>query len=112
MEKFLPRCLDSLLRQGMKVGEWEIICVNDGSHDGCARILENYKQWYPDIFKVITQGNKGLGGARNTGIEIARGEWIGFIDPDDYVIDGAYTYILDHFCEESVDVIHFNHISM
>ena len=53
VEKFLPRCLDSLLRQGMEVGEWEVICVNDGSPDNCAAILAEYEKKYPDIFKVI-----------------------------------------------------------
>ena len=108
VEKFLPRCLDSLLRQGVGHGEWEVICVNDGSPDNCAAILVEYEQKYPDIFKIITQENKGLGEARNAGMRVARGTWITFLDSDDYVIDGAYKYILQHFCEEGVDVINYN----
>lgn len=108
VEKFLSRCLNSLLRQGLEGGEYEVVCVNDGSPDNCADILAEYESKYPDVFKVVTQENQGLGEARNTGMNIAKGEWIGFVDPDDYVIDNAYKYILDHFCEDGIDVVHFN----
>ena len=92
VEKFLPRCLDSLLRQGLEVGEYEVICVNDGSPDNCAQILAEYEQKYPGIFKVITQENRGLGEARNTGMKVAQGEWITFVDSDD---DGVEAYNKD-----------------
>lgn len=112
VEKFLPRCLDSLLRQGLG-GEnpdysYEVICVNDGSPDGCAGILADYEKKYPGIFRVITQKNRGLGEARNTGMKVAQGEWITFLDSDDYIIDNGYKYLLDHFCDEKVDVLQFS----
>lgn len=100
VEKFLPRCLDSLLRQGMEVGEWEVICVNDGSPDNCGAILAEYERKHPEVFKVITQENQGLGGARNTGTALAQGEWVAYLDSDDYLVDGAYRYLLDHFCDD------------
>lgn len=107
VEKFLPRCLDSLLRQGMKLGEWEIICVNDGSSDNCAAILAEYEAKCPDIFKIITQENQGLSAARNAAMLMARGEYIAFVDSDDYLIDGAYAYIASHFLDSFPDMIHF-----
>lgn len=109
VEKFLPRCLDSLLRQGMELGEWEIICVNDGSPDNCAVILAEYEQKHPDIFKIITQENKGLGEARNAGMRLARGTWITFVDSDDYLLDGGYKYLLEHYDRDEVDVVAFEH---
>lgn len=109
VEKFLPRCLDSLLRQGMEQGEWEVICVNDGSPDGSAAILADYEQKHPDIFKVITQENQGLGGARNTGTAQAQGEYVTYLDSDDYLVDGAYRYLLDQFCGDKPDVLCYNH---
>ena len=110
VEKFLPRCLDSLLRQGMEVGEYEIICVNDGSPDGCGKILADYERKHPDLINVITQKNGGLSAARNTGMRLARGEYLVFIDSDDYVVDGAFRYLYDHFCaEQKPDVLHFQH---
>ena len=107
VEKYLPRCLDSLLRQGMEVGEWEVICVNDGSPDNSAAILAEYEAKHPDIFKVITQENQGLSGARNTGMKVAQGEWITFVDSDDYVANGGYAYICQHFLEGKPDVVSF-----
>ena len=107
VEKYLPRCLDSLLRQDLEDGEWEVICVNDGSPDGCATILADYEKKRPGIFRVITQENRGLNEARNTGMKAAQGEYVGFLDSDDYIIDGGYQYLLDHFCDEGVDVLQF-----
>jgi glycosyltransferase involved in cell wall biosynthesis len=109
VEKFLPRCLDSLLRQGMKSGDWAVICVNDGSPDNCGAILADYQQRYPEIFKVITQENSGAGLARDVGLRMAQGEYIGFLDADDYVVDGAYSYLYDHFCVTKPDMLSFNY---
>ena len=108
VEKFLPRCLDSLLRQGMEKGEFEVICVNDGSPDNSSAILTEYEARHPDIFKVITQENQGLGGARNTGMAVAIGEYVTFVDSDDYVIDNAYLYLYEHFCDEKPDVLAYD----
>lgn len=102
VEKFLPRCLDSLLRQGLEPGEWEVICVNDGSPDNCATILAEYEMKHPDVFKVITQENQGLGGARNVGTALAQGEFVTYLDSDDYLVDGGYCYLLDHFCGDGI----------
>ena len=109
VEKYLPRCLDSLLRQGMETGEWEVICVNDGSPDNCGAILEEFEQKYPDIFKVITQENQGLGEARNAGMRIAQGEYIAFVDSDDYVIDNGFSYLCEHFLEKKPDVLAYDY---
>ena len=109
VEKFLPRCLDSLLRQGMESSEWEVICVNDGSPDNSAAILADYEQKHPDIFRVVTQENQGLGGARNTGTALAKGEYVTYLDSDDYIIDNAYSYLLEHFCHDKPDVLCYHH---
>lgn len=109
VEKFLPRCLESLLRQGLESGLYEIICVNDGSPDGSARILEAYKSKYPDIIRVVTQENQGLGPARNTGMKEARGTYITFVDSDDYVLDGGYAYLCEHFLEGEPDLVVFGY---
>ena len=109
VEKFLPRCLDSLLRQGLESGEWEVICVNDGSPDNSAAILVEYEKRYPDIFRIVTQENQGLGGARNTGTALAQGEYVTYLDSDDYIIDNAYNYLLENFCQDKPDVLCYNH---
>lgn len=79
-EKFLEETLSSLTNQSLE--EIEIICVNDGSSDSSEKIILNYMKHYKNI-KLINQSNQGLGGARNTGLENANGEYIGFIDADD-----------------------------
>lgn len=82
VEKYLEPCLDSLRKQTLK--DIEIICVNDGSTDKSGEILAEYAA-HDKRFKVITQENQYVGAARNRGIEAARGEYIGFIDSDDWV---------------------------
>lgn len=81
-EKFLQRCLDSLTDQTLK--DIEIICVNDGSTDNSLKILEDNAQKDKRI-KIVNQENKKQGAARNAGMQIATGEYIGFIDSDDWV---------------------------
>lgn len=110
VERFLSRCLDSLLRQGMNSDEYEIICVNDGSPDNCAQILAEYEQKHPDIIRVITQENQGLGGARNTGTALAKGEYVTYLDSDDFIIDNAYSYLLEHFCQDKPDVLCYDYL--
>ena len=79
-EKFLPVCLDSFLRQSFK--NFEIICVDDGSTDNSLRILQSYSDKYKRI-KVVSQGNKGAGSARNEGFRHAVGKFVLFFDADD-----------------------------
>ena len=79
---FLERCLNSLVHQTLK--EIEIICVNDGSTDNSLEILNSYKQ-KDERFVIINQQNHGQGHARNQALKIAQGEFIGFVDSDDWV---------------------------
>ena len=80
MEKYLNECLDSLVNQTIDRSKYEIVVVNDGSTDSTENIAKSFKG-----IKVISQKNKGLSGARNTAIKNSSGEWIVFVDADDYV---------------------------
>ncbi len=82
VEQYLKRCLDSLVSQTCE--DKEIILVDDGSTDSSGSICEEYAKAY-DFVRVIHQTNHGLSGARNTGVEHATGEWLSFVDSDDYV---------------------------
>lgn len=83
VEKYLPRCLDSLVNQTLD--DIEVICINDGSPDRCIDILRDYEARYPDKVVVIDKPNEGVWKGRRDAIAIARGEYIGFVDSDDYV---------------------------
>jgi len=82
VEKYLRRCLDSIVAQTFT--DWECILVDDGSPDNSGEICDEYAQ--KDYrFKVIHQENKGVSAARNKGLDEAKGEWIGFVDSDDWI---------------------------
>lgn len=82
VEDYLRDCLNSLLAQTYT--DFEVICVNDGSKDGSLKILKEYASKYPQ-FNLIDQENKGLSGARNTGVKAATGDYIFFLDSDDWI---------------------------
>ena len=82
VEQYLCDCLDSIVAQSYR--DYEVICVNDGSTDGSLAILEEYQQKYPQI-TIISQPNKGLSAARNAGIQAAKGDYLFFLDSDDWI---------------------------
>lgn len=82
VEQYLPRCIESILEQ--TVSDFELILVNDGSSDGSLNICNEYAKNDKHII-VLNQENKGVSAARNNGIDNAKGEWITFIDSDDFV---------------------------
>ena len=105
-ERYLTICLDSLLDQRLGEDEYEIILVNDGSSDGSYYICDNYRKQHTNIC-VITQDNQGVSAARNTGMQEARGEWVMFVDADDYVNPVSLRYLLDNFCSDEYDGVRF-----
>ena len=101
----LAFCLDSLLGQTLRE-EYEIIAVDDASGDNSLEILNDYAKRFPDKIKVITYpDNRHQGGARNEGMKNARGEWIGFIDSDDWVTPDYYEKLLKRGEETGADVV-------
>lgn len=89
---YLKKCLDSLVNQTFK--DFEVICVNDGSTDLSLSILEGYALT-DSRFKIITQDNQGLSGARNTGIKEVKGDFILFVDSDDWLEENALELLHD-----------------
>lgn len=106
VEEYLRDCLDTLINQTMK--DIEFICINDGSTDGSLNILNEYAS-NDDRFVIITQKNQGQGIARNKGIELAKGEYISFVDPDDWVELDIFEILYNKFRETEVDVIQFDY---
>ena len=106
-EKTLNRCLDSILNQTFK--NFEVICVNDGSQDNSGQILNEYKM-KDERIKVIEQKNKGLSGARNTGINLAKGKYVTFIDSDDWIEINTFEKIKENI-DKKYDVIRIDYTS-
>lgn len=103
VEKYLEKCLDSIINQTYK--NIEIICINDGSTDSSLEILRKYAE-KDNRIKVVNQENKGLGATRNVGLEIAQGEFISFIDSDDFVDKNLYKNCIEKIASD-IDVIVF-----
>lgn len=104
---YIEKCLESVLKQGLQSSEYEVVMVNDGSKDESADICQTYCDRY-DNFRLIHQDNAGVSAARNRGIDAARGEYIVFLDADDYMLDNGLQLASCRFRDrEDVDVIHY-----
>lgn len=104
-EKYLPQCLNSLINQTYQ--DIEIICVNDGSTDGSLSILELYAA-KDERVKIISQTNQGLSEARNIGIKAAQGEWMMFVDSDDWLETDCCLKVVN--LSLGVDLVFFSYI--
>lgn len=101
VEKYLPKCIESLINQNYR--DIEIILVDDGSPDGCPQICDKYAERDSRII-VIHQPNSGVSAARNAGLARAIGEYIGFVDPDDWVSPEMYEGMLTAIQREQADL--------
>lgn len=99
-------CIESVIRQS--VDTWELILVDDGSTDNSLEILKRYARENKRI-NVVSKTNGGLSSARNLGIEHASGEWIMFVDGDDYLADNTIKILSDLSAKENVDVIQYGY---
>ena len=108
VEQYLRKCVDSLLHQDLPQEEYEIILVDDGSPDHCGDICEEYAAKYAQV-KVIHQKNGGLSVARNSGIEVAKGRYIQFVDSDDYIEPYVLGKLVEKMEADHLDVLRFNY---
>lgn len=104
VEKYLAKCLDSLV--GQTVQDYEIIVVNDGSPDNSQRIIDDYAARYPGLIVPMMKENGGLSSARNLGMTVAKGEFIGFVDSDDWVDVSMYERMLEVIERENADIVY------
>ena len=105
VEQYLPECLDSCINQTLN--EIEILCIDDCSKDGSVKIIKKYCKKDPRIKLISHDVNKGLGAARNTGIENARGEYIWFIDSDDFIDLNSCQLFYDNAHNNNCDLLLF-----
>lgn len=111
-ERFIERCLDSVLSQRLNGDELEVIVIDDGSSDSSGRIADDYARRH-DAVKVYHQFNSGVSAARNRGLEVATGDYIHFLDSDDFILyDDGYSVLLDLIRTQNrqVDVLRFHDV--
>ncbi len=102
IEKYLNQCLDSVINQTFK--DLEIICVDDGSTDRCPYILEQYAV-QDNRIKIIHKENGGIVSARKAGLRAAQGEYIGYVDSDDWIDSDMYEQMYQKMVNQNVDII-------
>ena len=101
VEKYLSKCIDSILAQ--TYNDIEVILVDDGSPDNCPKICDEYAQKDNRVI-VIHQKNAGVSAARNSGLKVAQGEYIGFVDPDDWISQAMYHDMIFAIERENADL--------
>lgn len=105
VEPYICQCLDSIFEQ--ETDNYEVICINDGSTDGSATILDEYAAKYPNL-KVQHVTNGGTAKARNLGMELAQGEYIWFVDSDDWIQPGAIPALTNWIEQKRPDILNFS----
>lgn len=108
VEEYLRKCVDSLLAQDLPLDEYEIILVDDGSPDACPQICDSYAAEHDNI-RVIHRENGGLSAARNAGLNIAKGEYVCFVDSDDYWEENVLGGLMAQVEREELDVLRFDY---
>lgn len=108
IKNYIEKCVDSILKQNDKLYIKEVIIVNDGSTDGVQTLLNDLENANPEI-KVIHKENGGLSSARNAGLNVATGDYIWFVDGDDYIQFNSFDILNNYFYEDEYDIIYFNY---
>ncbi len=107
VEKYISKCLESCLRQDISTENYEIIVVNDGTVDHSIAIVEGYMKKHVNV-RLVNRDNGGLSAARNTGLEAATGDFVWFVDSDDWIEPNCLKEIIDFAYKENLDVLCFN----
>lgn len=106
VEKYIQTCVSSLYNQSINENELEIIIVDDESPDNSLSIVKKIAKNHSNI-TIISQKNKGLGGARNTGIQMAKGQYLLFLDSDDYLLPKVLPNIINIARQNNLDILEF-----
>lgn len=108
VEPYIEECIRSLYNQDIPQSEYEVICVDDCSPDGSRAIMERLQKEYPTLKLLIHTENKRQGGARNTGMKVAQGRYIWFVDSDDYIKPNCLKGLLEQAENEDLDILDFD----
>lgn len=111
VEQYISDCLDSIYAQDMSEDEYEVICVNDCSTDGTEAVIAKFADRHKNLFYVNHEKNKGVGEARNSGLRVAHGEYIWFVDPDDEIFPNSSKFLYGLAKNKDVEILLFNYKS-
>lgn len=106
VEKYVGRCIESCLKQDLPLSEYELLIVNDGSQDGSMDVVRQLARQYHNI-RIVEQENAGLSAARNRGICEAKGEYVWFVDSDDYIESNVLGNLISECYSQELDVLCF-----
>lgn len=107
--QYLPKCIESILSQSFQ--DFQLILVNDGSTDDSLDICKKYEK-FDDRIIVMSQTNGGVSKARNRGLDFAKGEWITFVDADDYFLDDALSTLYERAMQTGTDLVLANALKL
>ena len=107
-EKFISKCLDSIFKSNYNLNLFDVIIINDGTPDNTLKVVEKYLSSFNNI-SVYSQENKGLGEARNFGLKKAKGQYIWFVDQDDWISNGAIDRISNIISVKNPDILFFDY---
>ena len=110
-ERYLERCLSSIIAQGLSDDVYEVLVVDDGSTDGSRDQIAAFTLLHPQVHLII-QENAGVSAARNLALDQARGRYVQFVDSDDYLQAGMMSRLLQRAVDEDLDVLQFNNLSV
>lgn len=106
---YIGRCIESIETQDIPQAEYEVICVDDCSTDNTVDVIKEYQKQYPNIQLRCHTENKTAGGARNTGMDAAKGEYLWFIDPDDAIVPEEAETLYGYAHKNNLDILVFNY---
>ena len=106
---YVGRCIESIEHQDIPQSEYEVICVDDCSKDNTLEVIREYQKQYPNIRLICHEVNKTAGGARNTGMDAAKGESLWFVDPDDAIVENVLGDLTKQIERLKVDILFFNY---
>lgn len=107
-EEYLGRCIQSIISQGVNLSDFEIICIDDKSSDRSCSIIKDFKRQYTNISAYYHKKNKKQGAARNLGLQKAKGQFVWFVDSDDYLEENVLSRIFEKLDRFNPDILQFN----
>lgn len=106
VEKYIERCLNSIFCQNIPDEQYEVIVINDGSTDNTLTILQKQSEIHSNL-RIVSQKNQGPSTARNSGIDLAKGDYIWFVDSDDYIVECCLALLLSVITAQKLDILYF-----